>query len=246
MSAQKLHLQRSALEHHKQVGKELVPPFNQIGPPMEQVFWMRDLLPEFMWIDALVQMYGRTDSSRIFNDFLSAADPFNSHPREILDGTVGAFRYIPEERRQDFVSDHVEKIDRAVIRPFGNVLSLYAECPMKWMAREMAATQPPSTSGVKDAIRRLFPGKDSHAGFCRALPLNRFFAHQKVFITSDMKETIEAIEMYPYGDTYRAETFARTTHNMVLAHRAEEDQDTFAWSRVFWNSNYRISPCVYE
>jgi hypothetical protein len=48
---------RSALEHHKQVGKELITPFQQIGTPMEQVFWVRDLLPEFLWIDSVLSNY---------------------------------------------------------------------------------------------------------------------------------------------------------------------------------------------
>lgn len=54
MTQKKLKIQRSALEHHKHVKKELVPPFVGMGPPTEQVFWARDLLPEFIWIEALV------------------------------------------------------------------------------------------------------------------------------------------------------------------------------------------------
>ena len=88
----KLNLQRSSLQHHKQVGKELIPPLQRMNTSMDQVFWLRDVLPEFLWIDSLVQEYGQTGAVREFNDFLSAADPFNSHGKEILDGTVGAFR----------------------------------------------------------------------------------------------------------------------------------------------------------
>src|SRR5260370_41696190 len=84
--------------------------------------------------------------------------------------------------------------------------------------------------------------KTAHAGFCRALPLNRFLAHNKVHILSHLTETIEALKKYPYGDRYRAETFARTTHNMVLMNRAKEDPDTFAWSRAFWNFNRNDCP----
>jgi len=93
MPRKDLGLQRSAIEHHKQIGKELVPPFQQMGPPMEQIFWVWDLLPEFLWIDALVHEYGQHEANVTLNDFLSAADRFNSHHTEILDGTMGAFRF---------------------------------------------------------------------------------------------------------------------------------------------------------
>ena len=244
--AHKLNIQRSALGNHKRVGKELIPPFQQIGPEMEQIFWLRDLLPEFLWIDALVQEYDQPAAVQIFNDFLAAADRFNSHPTEILDGTIGTFRFISEERRHAFVEEVGAKIDFAVVRPLGYVLSLYSDCPMTWMAPRPSVDRDASIAAVRSAYLRLFAGKEPHAGFCRALPLNRFFAHNKVRIFSHLKETIEAIKNYPYGDKGRAETFARTTHNMILMNRAQKDPDTFSWARLFWNSNRTIVPCVYE
>ena len=243
MSVRKLDLQRSALEHHKQIGKELVPPFQQIGPPMEQVFWVRDLLPEFLWIDALVHEYGQA-ANEILNDFLTDADRFNSHPKVILDGTIGAFRFIPEGDRRAFVEELNVKIGTAVARPLRHVLSLYPECPMKWIAPDQSADRELSIVAVRDAMGRLLPGKEPHAGFCRALPLNRFLAHNKVFIASHLTDTIEALKSYPRGDKYCAETFARAMHNMELMQRAKEDPNTFAWARSFWNSNLTIVPCV--
>jgi hypothetical protein len=246
MSPKKLNLQRSALEHHKQVGKELIPPFQQIGTPTEQVFWLRDLLPEFLWIDALIYEYGKPTANRILNDFLTRADRFNSHPKEILDGTIGTFRFITEGQRRAFVEELAAMIHSAVAIPLRHVFHLYPDCPMRWMAPNQSVNRDVSIAAVRDAVGRLFAGKDSHAGFCRALPLNRFFAHNKVHIASNLAETIEAIKNYPHGDRYRAETFARTSHNMVFMHRAKEDADTFAWARSFWNGNRAIVPCTYE
>lgn len=246
MAAKKLKLQRAALEHHKQVGKELVPPFVRIGAPTEQIFWWRDLLPEFLWIDALVQTYGEAPAVRVFGDFLSAADRFNAHPNNILDGTVGAFRFIDQDRRQTLLGELKEPIAAAVLRPFGHVLSLYPQCPMAWMTTGADVDRNSSIASVRNAILRLFPGKDPYAGFCRALPLHRLLAHNKIFISSDLTDTIDAIKNYPYGDKYRAEMFARSTHGSHLMQLAKEDPDTLAWSRSFWNSNLIITPCTYE
>ena len=247
MVADKIDFQRSGLEHHKQFGKELVPPFQQIGPGMEQIFWPRDLLPEFLWIDSLVQEYGQPAAVQVFSEFLSAADRFNSHPKEVLDGTIGAFRLIATETRQAFVGDLPELIQMAVIQPFRFVLSLYPECPMKWMTPESTwSDRESSVRAVREAVLRLVEGKEPYAGFCRALPLHRLLAHQKLYISSELTDTIEAIKKYPHGDKYRAETFARTSHSMFIMQRAREDPQTFAWARYFWNSNRTIVPCVYD
>jgi hypothetical protein len=244
--SKKRDIARASLEEHLRIGKELIPPFQRMGSPMEQVFWWRDLLPQFLWIDALVQFYGEAGAVRVFRDFLSASDQFNAHPVEILDGTVGAFSLIEMDKRAPLVERLAEQVESAIVQPFGNTLSLYPSCPMAWMTSGRTFDRASSISAVRDAIRRLNPGKDSHAGYCRALPLHRLFAHDKVKIFSSLTETIEAIKTYPLGDRYRVESFARNAHGSMLVRRAKEDPDVFAWSQDFWRSNLELAPCLYE
>src|SRR5258708_17529570 len=117
---------------------------------------------------------------------------------------------------------------------------------MKWMVEVGSVDRNSAISAVRDEVVRLFPGKDPHSGFCRTLPLIRLLAHHKVVISSHLTETIDAIKRYPYGDNYRAETFARTAHSSSLMHLAEEDSGVFAWASSFWKSNQVIVPCLYE
>jgi hypothetical protein len=246
VSYRELNLLRAGLEDHRRVGKELLAPFQQFNPQPEQVFWWRDFLSEFLWIDALVQTHGEPGAVNVFSTFLSAADQFNPHPVEILDGTISAFRLISEGNRQTFLQELAGLLADAVLKPFGSVLKLYPQCPMAWMGIGQAMNPDQSVSMVRDAVVRLLPGKDTHAGFCRALPLHRLLAHRKIMISSDLTDTIEAIKTYPDGDRYRAETFARTTHNMMLMKRAREDPLAFDWSRSFWNSNLSLARCSYD
>jgi hypothetical protein len=244
--AKKLDLRRASLEEHLRVGKELLPPFQTMGGPMDQIFWWRDLLPQFLWIDALVQAYGEAGAVGVFRDFLSAADRFNQHPQEILDGTIGSFALIAVDRRADFLAELSENVAYSVVKPFGDILGLYPGCPMAWMLSDFSTDPTSSLSTVRDAIHRLMPGKDSYAGYCRALPLQRLLVHEKVKIFSHLTETIEAIKSYPHGDRYRAETFARNAHGSTMVRRAKEDLEVFKWSRDFWRSNLTLTPCFYD
>jgi hypothetical protein len=117
---------------------------------------------------------------------------------------------------------------------------------MAWMISGLTFDRDPSISAVRDAICRLNAGKDSHAGYCRALPLHRLFAHGKIKIFSSLTETIEAIKTYPRGDRYRVESFARNAHGSMLVRRATESPDVFKWSKSFWRSNLALAPCRYE
>jgi len=247
MGIRRLNLQRAALEDHQRSGKRLIPPFAQFGPPPEQVFWWRDLLPEFLWIDSLVQAYGEPGAVNIFKAFISAVDEYNPHPTNVLDGTISSFKLIGADRRQSLRTGVAKLVRDAVVSPFGNILSLYPDCPMAWMQDASPATSVPNAlAQIRSAIERLLPGKDSHTGFCRALPLHRLLAHGRIKIFADLTETIEAIRTYPQGDRYRAECFARSAHNQILLSRARDDPAAFGWSRYFWNRNRSLTPCVYE
>jgi hypothetical protein len=245
MARKKLNLHRSSLEDHAVQKKELVPPFLRMGTPTEQIFWTRDLLPHFLWIDSLVSMFGRAAAVQVFREFLSAADQFNSDDKEILDGTIGAFELIPNGRRATFLADLKVEIEYAVTRPFGSILSLYPACPMYWMIKVESLDRNASIADARSAVNRLSPGKDEHCGFCRTLPIARLFAHKKLFISSDMKELADALDSYPNGDRYHVEAFARSVHNSLMLHR-EEKTIWQSWSKTFWQANRELVPCRYE
>jgi hypothetical protein len=237
---------RSKLEAHRRKGKELIPPFQQHGIVTTQIYWWRDHLPEFLWIDSVVERYGHLTAVRLFNEFLSAADRFNSDEKDILDGTVGSFTLVPENRREEFRRELATYIAVAVDRPFGEILSLYPDCPMSWVLTNRPADRDKGVKLIRNAVNRLSHGKDEHGGFCRTFPLHRMFAHKKIYITDTMTELATAIQEYPAGDRWRVETFARSTHDGMFLQRAAEDPGLLIWSRSFWNTNLTIAPCHYE
>ena len=130
MSNDRPFIWRSKLADHKRIGKQLVPPFQHIRISTEQIFWWRDILPEFLWIDSLVQTYGNLHAWALFGDFLSEADRFNPDANEILDGTVSAFRLVPAEKRKAFREELAPVVKEAIVAPFGTILKLYPDCPM--------------------------------------------------------------------------------------------------------------------
>jgi hypothetical protein len=237
---------RSKLEAHKRIGKQLIAPFQGMGIPTQQIYWWRDILPEFLWVDSLVQAYGNHQAWALFGDFLTVADAFNPDANEILDGTVSAFRLVPEDRRQEFREELAPYVKAAVAEPFWPALRLYPECPMSWLVPQLTGTVEAAIPAVRDSVLRLMPGKDDHAGFCRSFPLHRMFAHKRLFILDTMVELAEAIEQYPEGDKWRVESFARQMHHPLFMQQAEKDPRHLDWSRSFWNSNLAITPCHYD
>lgn len=233
----------SKMGDYKRSKKVLVPPLGQIN--MSQIFWHKEMLPDFLWIDSLVVFYGEMAASNYFNRVLDVLDNYY-RAEPILTGMISDFNLIDDKIRKEVLTTNKFLIEDAVIKPFGDIIRLYPECPMAWMLE--AVTLPVlnvinTVEEAKKAVMRLYPAKDSHGGFVRALSLNRFFKHNKIKISSKMKDVITSIENYPNGDRYRAESFARTVVNTYYLQEREKDPDLGKWSKYFWFHNFKISKC---
>jgi hypothetical protein len=240
----KLEIQGSALHHHKRMRKELIPPFNQLTPAMQQIFWLRDLLPEFLWLDSLVQYHGSAAALSVLNDFLSAMDPL-APAESVLDGTISSFLLVPGDLRQRFVTTYAGKIEWAVRKPFGEFLTAYPECPMRWLVGAENA----GAGGLevaRSAVVRLLPGKDKYCARIRTLPIVRYFVHGKIHILNTMRELIESLKKYPNGtedENLHAESFARSTFNMIFQENATKHPVLTQWAPAFWRANGRMVEC---
>jgi hypothetical protein len=236
---------RSRLDAHQRIGKELISPFNKSPISPTQIFWWRDMLPEFLWLDSLVHTYGEPMAVGVFAEFMGTADRFNPHNEEILDGTVSAFSLVPEDRRPAFCQELSAQLKAAVLMPFGDVMSLYPQCPMSWIAEGVPAGEERESCVVKarEAVLRLMPGKSNHPGLCRTLPLHRLLAHQRVFILDTLTDLIEALRLYPNGDRRRVESYARQLHQSLWIQRLEKEPQLLNWSRYYWRTNLSIAQC---
>src|SRR4051812_18637192 len=90
----------STLQQHQRVGKLLNPPLAQL--PVQPTAYIRDALPELLWIDSFLSEHGLARSASIFHKFMDILDQFvPEDSKKVLTGMVSSFSLIPEERRRD-------------------------------------------------------------------------------------------------------------------------------------------------
>ncbi len=239
-------IRRSSLRSHKIKNKELESIFS--GLKMSQVYWHKDLLPEFFWIEALVNYYGEERANHYYNEFLDSIEKIFINNSNIYIGIVSDFGDIPEKYRNKIVENNKLLIEDVIYKPFANIIKIYPNIPMKWLLQGFDLSKIDEQDGIKqvvEAIKRLYPAKDNHCGFCRAIPLNRYFKHKKIFLTSNLAETIKAVEQYPLGDRYRVETLARNIINHDILNKINSCMisDKLLWSKDFWCTNYKLTKC---
>lgn len=248
-------MRRSKKKEHKQFKKELMPPMTTLPGDLKLVDWNRELLPEFLWIEALVRTYGKLQANYYYTMLLDALDNYEQlGGDEVLIGTVSSFNNFTPKTKRAFVKEHSYEISKCVKVPFGEFLKLYPRSPMRWLTKYLEPKENhyvPKSETIKEtsiSVTKLYGAKDEYTGFIRALPLNRYFKHNKITIPP-IEELIAALTVYPQGtgdQQNRVEAFARSFINLNMMMKEAEKDIPYAWSRYFWDKNSKLARCKDE
>lgn len=241
------------INNHKRKGKIFSSPHIFLEN-VKPIAWDRDLLPEFIWMDALHQKFGNfVDLFRNFKKFLDMLDGYIDTDEILLLGLISDFGKIPEEKRDELLSNNSELIKELFVDTVGQILLLYPDCPALWLIpdEEKERIEEKSEDLVKEVLNtlvRLYPGKESE--YCRELrilPLQRILEHEKISFVQQV-EWPRLLPKYPNHLTKEekeeCERMAILTLNMFIDNPGGPDKRIYHWSKHFWNHNLKLSPCV--
>lgn len=87
---------QGVLADHEARGRVRVPPLMSLGAPMVARSWHREMLPDFLWLAA---MLGRRSAWRAAYEPLDVVDEFVPDGPRILDGRLSSVALVPEDQR---------------------------------------------------------------------------------------------------------------------------------------------------
>lgn len=250
-SQKKRKNQFTPINKHKRDGSKLTSEWSDLN--LQMIEWERDLIPEHLWIDLLAEEYKDVLWFRIYNEFLDKLEEcLTEQPKTPLFGFISDFTIPSDEEKEKFISNNKDLVFNAFFKPIGKILSLYPKNPASWLVlkewidKEKVDFEE-ELNKLSQSVSRLMEAKDLYAGHIRALPLNRLFKHNKIFLLKEkMEELAELIPKYPGKCTeeekYYVQSFARTTMNQKFM--IEDRYKDMVWSKYFWRHNYDLVPCV--
>lgn len=240
--------QTSGMEDHRQVGRVLQPPLAQL--PLAPYSWVAELLPEMLWIDAILSGVSLNRAVGIAYRALDILDAYvPADCRQVLTGMMSSFALVPEADRPDARKALGRNMLYDLVFPqdFCNALALYSQSPAHWPLEDwFKVNRIDCETGVrylKVAVSRLWDPKSVHSTRCRMVPLARLIKHEKMVFSSSLT-IVELLPRYPDGlsedDQRRAEAECRAMFGAVtLASRRETPE----WVRYFWRHSFEISAC---
>ena len=244
-----------SLNKHKRKGKVLSPSY-EFFENVERTAWSRDLLPEYLWMDALHKKFENLVLlHQNFNKFLDIFDSFINKEDTVILGLISDFGTIPYVNRKEILKKNAKLIKNLFVDIIGQALILYPDCPAAWLISDEEKTKYKElnnypVNAVIDSVIRLYPGKDNE--YCRELrilSLQRLLKHKKIFFSPQV-DLPKLLVKYPYQLTTeekeKCERLSVLTLNMYINSPNGSIKREFQWSKHFWRQNLKLSPCNTE
>ena len=238
---------RTRLQQHRREGRTLLPPLAQL--PISPVNWLKDLIPEFLWLDSVIARYDAGTGANILHTTLNLIDrSVPSESQSIATGLVSSFELVPTEHRLQTkqLLQRTGNFDRAFSRQFLSMIANYPACPMAWVLSGEDISGEEARQGVefaKEAVLRLFASRGKHSSRCRMIPIARLLKHRKLAVTEDASEMVELLSSYSDAmDEEKQRQAESVTRALFLSIHAMYDLSS-GWPGRFWRHNYSISPC---
>lgn len=245
----------SSLREHKRHKKVLQPPLRALSG-IAHVYYLRDFLPDLLWLAAMLTEYGAPGAAYepldVIQDVAPAEEVQEGEQKKLLlvDGRISAFDFVREDLREAVRESLRSKTPWALPDEFGHALALYPESPASWLyddwRRDNSADPDIGLRYMAGLVTEYADRESVPASELRMLPIARLAKAGKFHIPRSLAEEWAA---YPDGldDEGRQKTlgFIRATYNLL-------GSETFApplaqqWATDFWRQNWKLSPCNFD
>jgi hypothetical protein len=230
------------LTGHQRNRKVLKPPFAQI-PALFSIDGVRDILPELLWIDALVTRWPLITALSVMDEVLSGLDAADPLPDSRLRlGLVSDF--LLSTGTPAAVLAGIATNERMMAFPSGFLegMALYPEFPGRYLIADIS--RDPGVDGaawLSDAVLRLVDRQSPTGGLRNAVTIRR--AVEKGRVAGLPARFRDAMVKYPHGSEEQnslVESFARSFLNATWRLRTPQEAE---WAKHFWRTNREIRAC---
>jgi hypothetical protein len=237
------------LGDHKKRGKTLVPPFTHMLGGLQEVSWVKTIIPEVSWIGLVQYQHGHRRGVELITSLVRTARSLQSgSPTKILAAAssyseISASDWARLSEKMAATGDLFE-----IQQSLEPLIALYPECPLAPLFATLPLT--PAEDGInriKNLVSSLFRRGDRDPMMVQATVVWLAFDAgmlkvQKGFALAQFPE----IEHYPDTEISRkAGSGIRASLNMFFG-QGELCPRSSTWPQYFWNRGLTLTPCEFS
>lgn len=225
---------RTSLQDHKKVGKQLQSGFAVVADKMTFSSWSNDRLPEMIWAAAIRIIDDQDYAISEFRRILSFISEHKSKD-DLSNITLTGISKLDEELREEFVSFILDNESTANAL---TVLKLFKHLPARETWVKFLPDSQPELEILMDAVGFNLPHQSQEATDCRWLRLMAQVISGKLHIP---RETAEEWFGYPYEGDLRA---IRPSIRAAEINDNPFKEKDLIWPNSFWEDAWNNTPCL--
>jgi hypothetical protein len=219
--------------------------------PFQMWHWARDIVPECLWIAAVILRFGKENAYKFYYKFMDAIDEAWTDKDSVALGFLTDFAKVPDAARKNLWDRHEELFIECFHQTIGRILTFYPKNPAAWLVRnelvEKGGHVDPEVElqNLRHLITELYSSHGELATCVTALAFGRLLKHGKVRFTHKFDDLIKLLERYPVGCTEdeknKVESFTRMV--VIAAYMNEQRYASRDWPKYFWRHNHDLTIC---
>lgn len=248
---------RSRLEDHRKVGKILQPPLRQLPTEIATVAWLRDVLPDMLWLLSLCRISGvagvaaATDVLAIINHVVGRQSDESSF-HWVVDGRLTTIESVPVSARDEIAAQLFESELSASAFPdsFLNAMALFPEMPGRWLMPMPASIDRGAAEAfLSEVVTASLHGADEVPTMAKVIAGRARMATGQVEVPNTPKFAIfKLLPRWPDGlEADQRKGLEALMRAGFMTGCLPLDQEGWVpvleWARDFWQSNWDLFDC---
>lgn len=241
---------KRVLEDHKYRGKILVPPFiHQMGP-LNEISWVKTMLPEFLWIALIQSYYGHSKGVELITSLTRLALKCAPSEKKRMFPTISSFGELTTGQQSCLQKELAASGDLFEIqRALSPLIAFYPECPLRFLYSHTASSSDgteQSLKSLKTVVEGLYDKISGDTTMVQATAIWIAFDSGALKVRKGLAlASFPEIEKYPHTElSQKVAASIRSSLHMFFSepHYPVSSE----WPLYFWNQGLKIDPCYIE
>lgn len=221
----------SKIKDHKVRSGRVISPWNHsLGSTMTFSSWAFSRLPEYIWLCLIHSYYGRDDGLKRTAMILRELSTFE---KSLDKPKLSKILALPSDNQERIYRTILKRINKKVLAPLTSILrdethEVFSEY---FYVDEMSLQK--RLTIIKDTITKYYPHQSNEATDIRYLIIMNLCYQDKIKFSSEVKDTIQALEEYPH--TPHEDERMRMYRPLVRASEMAMDEINNDFIDKFWN-----------
>jgi len=241
---------KEILQDHKRQRKTFIPPFTHMLGPLQEISWVKTMLPELLWIALIQDYYGHAKGVALITSLTRLARKYSLSEKKRIFATISSFGEMTTDEQSCLQgeiakSGELFEIQKALIP----LIVFYPECPLRFLYSTM-----PGLSGMADQnleafkalVTGLYDKTSRDTAMVQATAVWLAFDSGTLKVAKGLAlASFPEIEKYP--QTALSQKVAASIRASIHMFFTQPHYPASSnWPRYFWNRGFEIDECYFR